>query len=57
MAQYASNLLQEQYLFLEHFKVCREDFLNYPVPERRQMIEHFVNQKEREEAALNKNKK
>jgi hypothetical protein len=50
--------MSEQFFFLYHLHVPREEFLKYPINERKYLIAKFVDQKEKEkeyiESARNK---
>lgn len=41
-------LMEEQFFFLYYLKRSREEFLSYPINERRWLAARFVLQKERE---------
>lgn len=49
--------MEEEFFFLYHLKVGRAAFLNYPIMIRKWMIERFIEQKEKENQAMEKAKK
>lgn len=48
--------MEEQYFFKYHLKCTREEFLSYPIHERKWMAARFMQQKEKEQEAIEKAK-
>lgn len=48
--------MEEQWFFLYHLKQSRQSFLEYPIPERRWLINRYLHQKEKEQEEINKHK-
>lgn len=44
--------MDEQFFFLYHMHTQREDFLKYPINERKYIIAKFIQQKEKEHEHL-----
>jgi len=42
------NLMEEEFFFVYHLHVMREEFLKYPITERKWLIERFIQQKNKE---------
>jgi hypothetical protein len=49
--------MEEQFFFKYHLRASREEFRSYPINERKWMIARFLQQKEREQDYLEKQKK
>ena len=49
--------MDEQFFFLYHLHVVRDDFYRYPINERRYLIAKFIQQKEKEHEYIEKAKK
>lgn len=45
-------LLEEQWFFKYHLRCSRQEFLSYPIHERKWMIARFLEQKEKEQEAI-----
>ena len=51
------QLMEEQFFFLYHLRRSREEFMKYPILERKWLIERFITQKEKEHEAMEKARK
>ena len=49
--------MEEQFFFTYHLRRSREEFLDYPINERKWIIARFLEQKEREEKYIESAKK
>jgi hypothetical protein len=47
-----SNLMEEIFFFLYHLHLSRDNCMALPINERKWMIERFIQQKERENQAI-----
>ncbi len=48
--------MEEQFFFKYHMKCSRKEFRQYPINERKWMIQRFIQQKEKEHEAMEKAK-
>ena len=48
--------MEEQFFFTYHMQRSREEFRKYPINERKWMVARFLEQKEREEKYIEKEK-
>jgi hypothetical protein len=50
-------IMEEMWFFKYHLKCSRAEFMSYPVYERKWIIARFLEQKEKEQEAIDKAKK
>jgi hypothetical protein len=50
-------LMEEQFFFKYNLKCSRDEFLSYPINERKWMIHRFLQQKDKEHEAMEKARK
>jgi hypothetical protein len=50
-------MMEEQFFFRYHLRASRKEFRTYPINERKWMIARFIQQKEKENEAMEKAKK
>jgi hypothetical protein len=55
--KFKEYLLEEMFFFKYFMKIGREEFLKYPITERKWFIDRFIRQKEKEHDELQKSRK
>lgn len=54
---YKNHLMDEEFFFLYHMKRSREEFYSYPIRDRKELIDRYIKQKNKEHSAMENAKK